>query len=74
MPVLDGLAATENLLGSGTRSKIIVLTTFDSDEYVLTAVEAGAAGFLVKNTPPAGLTEAIRAVHNGDSVEFRFNV
>lgn len=68
MPVLDGLAATEKLIGSGTRSKIIILTTFDSDEYVLTAVEAGAAGFLVKNTPPGGLVAAIRTVHDGDSV------
>lgn len=68
MPVLDGLAATEKLIDSGTGCKIIILTTFDSDEYVLTAVEAGAAGFLVKNTPPDDLVEAIRTVHNGDSV------
>ena len=68
MPVLDGLATTERLIGSGTGSKIIILTTFDSDEYVLAAVEAGAAGFLLKNTPPDGLIEAIRTVQNGDSV------
>ncbi|WP_236865972.1 response regulator [Brevibacterium daeguense] len=68
MPTLDGLAATQQLITAGTRSKIIILTTFDRDEYVLTAVEAGAAGFLVKNTPPDHLTEAIRSVHRGDAV------
>lgn len=68
MPTLDGLAATQRLIETGTTSKIIILTTFDSDEYVLTAVEAGAAGFLVKNTPPDRLTEAIRTVDTGDAV------
>lgn len=46
----------------------MILTTFDSDEYVLTAVESGAAGFLLKNTPPDQLVVAIRTVHDGDAV------
>jgi DNA-binding NarL/FixJ family response regulator len=68
MPTLDGLAATQRLIAAKTSSKIIILTTFDSDEHVLTAVEAGAAGFLVKNTPPDQVVTAIRTVHSGDAV------
>jgi len=68
MPGTDGLAVTRRLVADGTRSKIIILTTFDADEYVLTAVEAGAAGFLLKNTPPDLLIDAIRTVHRGDAV------
>ncbi|MGQ4366193.1 response regulator [Streptomyces sp. SAS_272] len=68
MPTLDGLAATRGLVEGGTGSKIIILTTFDTDEHVLAAVEVGAAGFLVKNTPPDQLTAAIRTVHSGDAV------
>lgn len=68
MPTLDGLAATQRLIAGKTSSKIIILTTFDSDEHILTAVEAGAAGFLVKNTPPDQVITAIRTVHNGDAV------
>jgi len=68
MPTLDGIAATRRLVSVARTSKIIILTTFDNDEYVLTAVEAGAAGFLVKNTPPDQLIEAIRTVHSGEAV------
>ncbi|WP_212820624.1 response regulator [Polymorphospora rubra] len=68
MPTLDGLAATRRLIAAGTASKIIILTTFESDEYVLSAVEAGAAGFLVKNIPPDQLIAAIRTVDSGDAV------
>lgn len=68
MPTLDGLAATRQLISAKTSSKIIILTTFDSDEHILTAVEAGAAGFLVKNSPPDQVVAAIRTVHSGDAV------
>ncbi|MEZ5089158.1 MAG: response regulator transcription factor [Micropruina sp.] len=68
MPGMDGLEATRRLVAGGTRCRILVLTTFSEDEYVLTAVEAGAAGFLLKNTPPADLIEAIHTVHRGDAV------
>lgn len=68
MPGVDGLEVTRRLVGSGSRSKIVILTTFQADEYVLTAIEAGAAGFLLKNTPPEKLLDAIRTVHRGDAV------
>ena len=68
MPGMDGLEATRRLVAGGVRTRIVVLTTFSEDEYVLTAVEAGAAGFLLKNTPPADLIEAIRTVRRGDAV------
>ena len=68
MPTLDGLAATQRLITSGTSSKIIILTTFDTDEHVLATVEAGASGFLVKNTAPSEVVSAIQTVHDGDAV------
>lgn len=68
MPTLDGLAATELLVSANTGTKIIIVTAFDTDEYVLTAVEAGASGFLLKNTPPVQVVESIRTVHRGDAV------
>ncbi|WP_454151447.1 response regulator [Microbacterium lacticum] len=68
MPGTDGLAATQQLVAESTPSRIIILTTFSADEYVLTAIEAGASGFLLKNTPPDHLIEAIRTVYRGDSV------
>lgn len=68
MPGTDGLAVTHQLVAENTPSKIIILTTFSADDYVLTAIEAGAAGFLLKNTAPDHLIEAIRTVHLGDSV------
>ena len=68
MPGLDGLVATRRLVGAGAQGRIVILTTFDTDGYVLGAIEAGAAGFLLKNTPPKRLIEAVRTVHAGDSV------
>lgn len=69
VPKLDGIAAAKELLsGSGPHPKIIVLTTFDLDEYVLSAIEYGASGFLLKDTPPEQLLDAIRTVYQGDAV------
>jgi DNA-binding NarL/FixJ family response regulator len=66
MPRMDGLEATEQL-GSWERPpKVIVLTTFDADDYVVRALGAGASGFLLKDTPPASIIEAIRRVADGD--------
>jgi DNA-binding NarL/FixJ family response regulator len=65
MPRLDGLAATRELLGERPELKIIVLTTFDTDEMVLTALRLGASGFLLKDTPPAELIDAVRQVASG---------
>ena len=68
MPGLDGLAATRELMARGITGRVVILTTFDTDGYVMGAIEAGAAGFLLKNTPPQDLIAAIRTVHDGDSV------
>lgn len=68
MPGIDGLDTARRLIGSGATAKIVMLTTFSADEYVLSAIEAGAAGFLLKNTPPDGLVEAIRTVVRGDAI------
>ena len=64
MPGLDGIAATRELAGSPCR--VLMLTTFDLDEYVYDALRAGASGFLLKDAPPDRLVEAIRAVAAGD--------
>lgn len=66
MPVRDGLSATEALLAADPDLKVIVLTTFDTDDMVLRALRTGAAGFLLKDTPPARLVQAIRAVAAGE--------
>jgi DNA-binding NarL/FixJ family response regulator len=69
MPDMDGIAATEALAASGTgRPKVLVLTTFDLDEYVYAALRAGASGFLLKDTPPVDLLQGIRIVAAGDSL------
>ncbi len=68
MPGLDGLATTRRLIEAGAQGRIVILTTFDTDGYVMGAIEAGAAGFLLKNTAPERLIEAVRTVHAGDSV------
>lgn len=68
MPVLDGVGATREIVGAGDRPKVLVLTTFDLDEYAWAALRAGAAGFLLKDAGPAELLAAIRAVHAGDAV------
>ncbi len=65
MPVRDGLSATEELRRTHPDLKVIVLTTFDTDDMVLRALRIGAAGFLLKDTPPARLVEAIRTVASG---------
>lgn len=62
MPRLDGLAATRELMSGPRPPRVIVLTTFDADEYVLEALAAGADGFLLKDTPPAQIVDAIRKV------------
>jgi DNA-binding NarL/FixJ family response regulator len=68
MPECDGVQATRRIVEEGGRSRIIMLTTFDLDEYVYAALRAGASGFLLKDTPPAELLSAIRAVAAGDAV------
>ncbi len=82
MPALDGVETTRRLLGSrgvvdasasadspgDSRPKILILTTFDLDEYAFAAIKAGASGFLLKDVPPTELLSAIRAVHSGDAV------
>ncbi|WP_431914930.1 response regulator [Nonomuraea jabiensis] len=65
MPRMDGLAAIETLTGAGTVPTIIALTTFDLDEYLFGALQAGAAGFLLKDTDPRLLLDAVRAAHRG---------
>ncbi|MEU3711035.1 response regulator transcription factor [Streptomyces catenulae] len=66
MPRVDGLAATEQLRSRPNAPEIIVLTTFDTDEHVLRALRAGAAGFLLKQTPPERIVEAVRRVADGE--------
>ncbi|MCA0436189.1 MAG: response regulator transcription factor [Actinobacteria bacterium] len=68
MPGLDGVAATQRIVDSGVATKILVLTTFDLDEYVFASLRAGASGFLLKDAGPEELLTAIRAVHSGDAV------
>jgi DNA-binding NarL/FixJ family response regulator len=72
MPTMDGLAATAAITAAATPGepapRIIVLTTFDLDEYVLAAIRAGASGFLLKDAPPEEMLDAIRTVHAGDAV------
>ncbi len=68
MPGVDGVQATERIIASGSRSRIIILTTFDLDEYAYGALRAGASGFLLKDAPPPDMLSAIRAVATGDAV------
>jgi DNA-binding NarL/FixJ family response regulator len=68
MPVLDGLAATEQILRQPDPPTIVVLTTFDQNEYVYRALRAGAAGFLLKDAPSSRLIAAVRAAATGDSL------
>jgi DNA-binding NarL/FixJ family response regulator len=68
MPVLDGIEATRQIVASGVPSAVLVLTTFDDDEFVFGALRAGAAGFLLKDSPPDDLLNAIRAVNEGGSL------
>ena len=68
MPGLDGVAATREICRAGERPRVLILTTFDLDEYAFAALRAGASGFLLKSAPPEDLLYAIRCVHIGDSV------
>jgi DNA-binding NarL/FixJ family response regulator len=68
MPEWDGVQATRTIVDAGLASRIIILTTFDLDEYVYAALRAGASGFLLKDAQPAELLAAIRAVASGDAV------
>ena len=68
MPVLDGIAATRRLVEIDSSTRIVVLTTFDLDEYVFEALRAGAAGFLLKDAPAEELAAAVRVVASGDAL------
>lgn len=70
MPVLDGIEATRAITNSaaGSETRVLILTTFDLDEYAFSALRAGASGFLLKDVPPAELVAAIRTVARGDAV------
>ncbi|AZP38917.1 DNA-binding response regulator [Acidipropionibacterium acidipropionici] len=68
MPRMDGLAATRQIIDADLATRVLVLTTFDLDEYVHAALRAGAAGFLLKDAGPAELLAGIRAVSSGDAV------
>jgi len=68
MPALDGVEATRRLVEAGSGARILVLTTFDLDEYVYAAVNAGASGFLLKDVQPEQLVDAIRVVAAGNSL------
>lgn len=70
MPHLDGLAATREITAGDSGAKVLVLTTFEVDEYVFEAMRAGAAGFVLKRVPPAELIEAVRIVAAGESLLF----
>jgi DNA-binding NarL/FixJ family response regulator len=68
MPGLDGLEATQRLTDGGSTARVLILTTFDLDEYVYDALRAGASGFLLKDTPPDDLIAAIHVVARGDAL------
>jgi DNA-binding NarL/FixJ family response regulator len=68
MPVMDGIAATRELTNGGSSAKVLVLTTYDLDRYVYDALGAGAAGFLLKATPPDRLVDGIRTVAAGEAL------
>ena len=68
MPNLDGLQATSQIVAAGSGSRVVILTTFDLDEYVYQALTAGASGFLLKNAPPEQLISAVRVVAAGDGL------
>jgi DNA-binding NarL/FixJ family response regulator len=68
MPNLDGIEATRRLLAGGAGPRVLMLTTFDLDEYVIDAFRAGASGFLLKTAPPDQLVAAVRTVHVGEAL------
>ena len=68
MPELDGLEATRRILAADAAARVLILTTFDLDEYVYEALRAGASGFVLKDDPPEQLIAAIRTVAAGDAL------
>jgi DNA-binding NarL/FixJ family response regulator len=68
MPELDGIAATRAITATTDAARVLVLTTYDLDEYVYDALQAGASGFLLKDTPPSQLADGIRAVASGEAL------
>jgi DNA-binding NarL/FixJ family response regulator len=68
MPEIDGIEATRQIVASGSAARILVLTTFDVDEYVYAAIKAGASGFLLKDVRPADLIDAIRLIAGGNAL------
>jgi len=66
--VMDGIEATERIVAGGGASRVLILTTFDLDEYAFAGLRAGASGFLLKDVPPSELIAAIRIVAQGDAV------
>jgi len=68
MPVLDGLAATKAILSEGHTSRVLMLTTFDLDDYIYAALQAGASGFLLKDSEPEDLQRAVRVVAGGEAL------
>jgi DNA-binding NarL/FixJ family response regulator len=68
MPTVDGIDATRQIVAAGSPSRVIVLTTYDLDEYVFAALRAGASGFMLKDVRPAELVEGVRVVAEGDAL------
>jgi DNA-binding NarL/FixJ family response regulator len=68
MPGVDGIEATRRIVASGSQTRVLILTTFDIDEYAYEGLRAGASGFVLKDLPPPDLLSAIRAVASGDAV------
>jgi DNA-binding NarL/FixJ family response regulator len=68
MPGMDGIEATVRIAGSGSDARVIILTTYDADEYVFAALRAGASGFLLKDVRPAALVEAVETVAGGHAL------
>jgi DNA-binding NarL/FixJ family response regulator len=68
MPGMDGIEATSRIVRSDSATRVLILTTFDLDEYAFAGLRAGASGFLLKDIPPAGLISAIQVVARGDAV------
>jgi DNA-binding NarL/FixJ family response regulator len=68
MPVVDGIEATRQIVAAGSEARVLVLTTFDLDEYVYAAIRAGASGFLLKDVRPRDLVDAIRLVADGNAL------
>ncbi|GAA3161733.1 MULTISPECIES: response regulator transcription factor [Nonomuraea] len=68
MPEMDGIEATRRICAAHPRARVLIVTTFDLDEYVYGALQAGAAGFLLKDTPPAELTRSVQIIASGDAL------